>query len=87
LRSGLVEGFLPLPGSGISVFKIAMDLPDPLVGGPLFNELGEVIAVITSVQRQGAVAAFAVTVDSVSELLTAAGVAPRYATVCGNHRS
>jgi hypothetical protein len=74
LRSGLVEGFLSFPESAISGFKIAMDLPDPLAGGPLFNELGEVIAVITSVQRQGAVAAFAVTVDSIGDLLTAAGV-------------
>jgi molecular chaperone DnaK len=74
LGSGVVERFLPFPGPGTSAFKVAMDLSQSLAGGPLFNEFGEVIAIITSAQRQGAAAAFAATVDSVSDLLTEVGV-------------
>src|SRR5262249_10805344 len=54
--SGVIERFRPFPEPGMSVFEIAMDLPESQVGGPLFNELGEVVAVITSARRPGAVA-------------------------------
>lgn len=74
VTSGLIEKFLPSPESGIGMFKVAMDLGGIPVGGPLLNEFGEVVGVITHGEGDTGATVSAAMVDSVSDLLTAVGV-------------
>jgi molecular chaperone DnaK len=74
VTSGLIEKFLPSPESGIGMFKVAMDVGGIPVGGPLLNEFGEVIGVITRVQSDEDATVSVATADSMSDLLIAVEV-------------
>jgi hypothetical protein len=74
VTSGLIEKFLPSPESGVGMFKVAMDIGGIPVGGPLLNEFGKVIGVITRVQGDEDATVTAATADSMSDLLIAVEV-------------
>lgn len=71
LLPGIVEKFEPFPEHGLQLYKTDLRLPPEAAGGPLLNELGEVIGVL--VLRSEEQPAFAVTVDSLAPLLASAG--------------
>ncbi|MFD3329071.1 Hsp70 family protein [Streptomyces sp. NPDC058701] len=71
LIPGIVEKFEPFPEHGLQLYKTDLRLPPEAAGGPLLNELGEVIGVL--VLRSEELPAFAVTVDSLAPLLASAG--------------
>jgi molecular chaperone DnaK len=72
LLPGIVEKFESFPEQGLQVHKTDLRMPADAAGGPLLNELGEVIGVL--VLRGQEQPAFAVTVDSLAALLVSAGV-------------
>jgi molecular chaperone DnaK len=76
LVSGLVERFETFPEQGLRLFRTGLQLEPRCSGGPLLNDLGEVIGVLTIGQRTAAAAsdgAFALTVDALNPLLAQAG--------------
>jgi molecular chaperone DnaK len=76
LVSGLVEKFETFPEQGLRLFRTGLLLEPRCSGGPLLNDLGEVIGVLTIGQRTAAAAsdgAFALTVDALNPLLAQAG--------------
>jgi molecular chaperone DnaK len=77
LVSGLVNKFEAFSEWNMRLFKVSLRVPARCSGGPLFNELGEVVGVLTIKDRPGESAAeetcFAQTADSLEPLLAAAG--------------
>jgi molecular chaperone DnaK len=77
LCSGLVNKFESFPEWNIRLFKVGLRLPGRCSGGPLLNDLGEVVGILTVKDRPGEAEAeetcFAQTVDSLEPLLAAAG--------------
>jgi hypothetical protein len=59
------------------LFKVGLRVPARCSGGPLLNDLGEVVGILTTKDRQGESAVeescFAQTADSLEPLLAAAG--------------
>jgi molecular chaperone DnaK len=78
LVSGLVEGFEAFAEQGLRLFRTGLRLESGCSGGPLLNDLGEVIGVLTIGERAAGGAqepAFALTVDALGPLLARAGFA------------
>jgi molecular chaperone DnaK len=77
LLAGVVNKFESFPEWDIRLFKVDLRVPPRSSGGPLLNELGEVVGVLTIKERAGESAAdepcFAQTADSLEPLLSAAG--------------
>ncbi|MFD7909906.1 Hsp70 family protein [Streptomyces sp. NPDC059752] len=71
LLPGIVEKFEVFPEQRLQLFKTDLGLPPEAAGGPLLNELGEVIG--TLALRAESEPAFAVTTDSLAGLLASAG--------------
>ncbi|WP_329174851.1 Hsp70 family protein [Streptomyces sp. NBC_01477] len=71
LRPGIIEKFEPFPEHGLQVYRTDLRLTPAAAGGPLLNELGEVIG--TLVPGGASQPAFAVTADSLAPLLVSAG--------------
>ncbi|MFD3466333.1 Hsp70 family protein [Streptomyces sp. NPDC058682] len=71
LVPGIVEKFEVFPEQRLQLFKTNLGLPPEAAGGPLLNELGEVIG--TLALRAESEPAFAVTTDSLAGLLASAG--------------
>ncbi len=71
LLPGIVEKFEVFPEQRLQLFKTDLGLPPEAAGGPLLNELGEVIG--TLVLRAESEPAFAVTTDALAALLASAG--------------
>ncbi|MFJ6049939.1 Hsp70 family protein [Streptomyces sp. NPDC092307] len=71
LAPGTVEKFEVFPEQRLQLFKIDLTLPADAAGGPLFNELGEVIG--TLALRAESDGVFAVSTDSLAPLLVSAG--------------
>jgi molecular chaperone DnaK len=76
--SGVVNKFESFPEWNIRLFKVGLRVPARYSGGPLFNDLGEVVGILTIKERAGESAAeepcFAQTADSLESLLVAAGL-------------
>jgi molecular chaperone DnaK len=80
LLSGLVDRFETFPEQGLRLFRTGLQLEPRCSGGPLLNDVGEVIGVLTIGQRAAGAAsegAFALTVDALNPLLAQAGFAGR----------
>jgi molecular chaperone DnaK len=80
LVTGLVDGFETFPEQDLRLFRTGLRLEPGCSGGPLLNDLGEVIGVLTIRERSGRGfpdAAFALTIDALNPLLTRAGFARR----------
>jgi molecular chaperone DnaK len=73
LLSGVVDAFEQFPEQGLTLYRMRLRVPPDGNGGPLFNEHGEVIGVLTGSASASGEAAFAVTVDTLAPLLTGAG--------------
>jgi molecular chaperone DnaK len=84
LRSGVVNKFEHFPEWNIRLFKVGLQVPVRYSGGPLLNNLGEVVGILTIKERPGNSSeeetCFAQTADSLDPLLAAAGVNPRTAS-------
>lgn len=77
LYSGIINKFESFPEWNIRLFKVGLRAPARCSGGPLLNDLGEVVAILTIKERTGAPlveeTCFAQTADSLEPLLAAAG--------------
>jgi molecular chaperone DnaK len=77
LFSGLVNKFESFPELGVRVLKVGLRVPARYSGGPLLNDLGEVVGILTIKDRPGEPvveeSCFAQTADSLEPLLAAAG--------------
>jgi molecular chaperone DnaK len=77
LFSGLVNKFESFPEWSIRLLKVGLRVPARYSGGPLLNDLGEVVGILTIKDRAGETApeetCFAQTADSLEPLLAAAG--------------
>jgi molecular chaperone DnaK len=62
LTSGVVDQFEAFPEEGLNVLKTSLQAPAECSGGPLLNDLGEVVGILTT--KEGADRAFAITVDA-----------------------
>ncbi|MET7718578.1 Hsp70 family protein [Streptomyces sp. NPDC005407] len=71
LVTGIVEKFEAFPEHGLQLFRTDLELPSEAGGGPLLNELGEVVGLLA--QRGSGKATFAISVDSLAPLLASAG--------------
>ncbi|MEU1196728.1 Hsp70 family protein [Streptomyces sp. NPDC005813] len=71
LVAGIVQGFEAFAEYGLKLFRTDLELPPEAGGGPLLNELGEVVGLL--VQRGSGAATFAISVDSLAPLLASAG--------------
>ena len=71
LVAGIVQGFESFPEYDLKLFRTDLELPSAAGGGPLLNELGEVVGML--VQRGSGAATFAISVDSLASLLASAG--------------
>jgi tetratricopeptide (TPR) repeat protein len=78
LVAGVVQRFESFPEWQVRLFRVGLRVPAWYTGGPLFNDLGEVVGVLTLKERAGgsvaAEACFAQTADSLEPLLTVAGL-------------
>ncbi len=83
LFSGVVNKFEAFPEWNIRLFKVGLQVPARYSGGPLLNDLGEVVGLLTLKEEAGGPAAeepcFALTADSLEPLLAAAGLNTRLA--------
>ncbi|WUH91064.1 Hsp70 family protein [Streptomyces sp. NBC_00433] len=71
LVPGIIEKFEAFPEQGLHLYRTDLRLPAAAAGGPLLNELGEVIgALAPGGETQPA---FAITADSLAPLLAGAG--------------
>jgi molecular chaperone DnaK len=76
LVTGLVDRFEAFPEQGLRLFRTGLRLDLRSSGGPLLNDLGEVIGVLTIGEQAAGGAqegAFALTVDALRPLLAQAG--------------
>ncbi|MFJ8504460.1 Hsp70 family protein [Streptomyces avermitilis] len=71
LVAGIVQGFESFPEYELKLFRTDLELPAEAGGGPLFNELGEAVAMVAP--RESGTTAFAISVDSLAPLLASAG--------------
>ncbi|WP_405807022.1 Hsp70 family protein [Streptomyces sp. NBC_00210] len=71
LVTGIVQGFESFPEYDLKLFRTDQELPPETGGGPLLNELGEVVGML--VQRGSGATTFAISVDSLAPLLASAG--------------
>jgi len=71
LVAGIVQGFESFPEHDLKLLRTDLELPFGAGGGPLFNELGEVVGMLA--QRGTGAATFAISVDSLASLLASAG--------------
>ncbi|WP_456320004.1 Hsp70 family protein [Phytohabitans suffuscus] len=62
LTSGVVDRFEAFPEEGLNLLKTSLRAPAKYSGGPLLNDLGEVVGILTT--KQGVDGAFAITVDA-----------------------
>lgn len=82
MRPGTAEKFEHFPEDGLRLVRVGVvDVAAQDSGGPLFNELGEVVGVLTIPDRPAAGASgssgvFALATDVLEGLLTAAGLDP-----------
>ncbi|EIV92596.1 molecular chaperone [Frankia sp. QA3] len=84
LRDGTVEKFEHFPDEDLYLVQTGITLPAAASGGPLFNDSGEVVAVLTIPERPGTGAGpppaqsgvFALSADALVPLLAAAGTDP-----------
>ncbi len=72
---GVIDRFETFPAEGLRVFRTGLRLPPRASGGPLLNDLGEVLGVLSIPERLAGEGAFAVTVDALDPVLSAAGYA------------
>jgi molecular chaperone DnaK len=79
--SGLVNKFESFPEWNMRLLKVGLAVPVRDSGGPVLNDLGEVVGILTVKDRAGESAAeetcFAQTADSLEPLLAAAGFKTR----------
>ncbi|MCF3134404.1 Hsp70 family protein [Streptomyces olivochromogenes] len=68
---GTVQGFEAFPEHDLKLFRADLPLTSEAGGGPLLNELGEVIGIL--VQPDAKPTTFALSVDSLAPLLASAG--------------
>lgn len=75
LLAGVVDRFEPFPEQSLRLFKVGLRAPVPalLSGGPLLNDLGEVVGILAIREGASGESCFALTVDSLAPLLGAAG--------------
>jgi molecular chaperone DnaK len=76
LRAGTVERFESFPERDLRLFKTDIPLDAGHSGGPLLNDLGEVVGVLTIPAGRAPGAGFAVTADAVHPLLARTGIDP-----------
>ncbi|GAA3204602.1 hypothetical protein GCM10010532_025830 [Dactylosporangium siamense] len=67
LVDGLVDRLESFPEQGLRLFRIGLQLPASASGGPLVNDLGEVIGVLT-IGGPSAGTTYALTIDSLPDL-------------------
>ncbi len=72
LVTGMVQGIEEFPERGLKLFRTDLELPPDAGGGPLLNELGEVVGLL--VARTSGTATFAISLDSLAPLFASAGV-------------
>ncbi|MFI0481502.1 Hsp70 family protein [Actinomadura sp. 9N215] len=72
LLPGVVDAFESFPEQNLNVFRTGHTLPPDAAGGPLLNDLGEAVGVLTGPPSRPDVA-FAITIDDLAPLLTGAG--------------
>jgi molecular chaperone DnaK len=65
---GLVDGFESFPDEGLRLIRTGLSVPPAGSGGPVVNDLGEVIGVLTVGDRDTG-GAFAITVDALTGLM------------------
>jgi molecular chaperone DnaK len=65
---GLVDGFEAFPDEGLRLVRTGMSVPPAGSGGPLVNDLGEVVGVL-AVGASDTGGAFAITVETLAELV------------------
>ena len=65
---GVVDGFESFPDEGLRLIRTGLSVPPDGSGGPVVNDLGEVIGVLAVGDRDTG-GAFAITVDALSELV------------------
>lgn len=76
LLSGLVDRFELSPEQGHYFFKVGLQVHSPRGGSPLFNDLGEVIGILTAKEHKNADAkeeTFALAIEPLHALLEKAG--------------
>ncbi|WUI04251.1 Hsp70 family protein [Spirillospora sp. NBC_00431] len=74
LLPGVVDAFESFPEQNLNLFRTGHTLPPEAAGGPLLNDLGEAVGVLTGPPGRPDIA-FAVTIDDLAPLLTGAGFA------------
>lgn len=72
LVTGMVQGIEEFPEQGLKLFRTDLELPSGAGGGPLLNELGEVVGLL--VARVPGAATFAISLESLAPLFASAGV-------------
>ncbi|MFC5744475.1 Hsp70 family protein [Actinomadura rugatobispora] len=72
LVSGVVDAFESFPEQDLNLYRVGLRVPPGSAGGPLLNEVGEVIGVLSAPARSER-ASFAITIDTLAPLLTSAG--------------
>ena len=77
-RAGVVDRFESFDEQGLHLFKTSLRAGAESSGGPLRNDLGEVVGVLAVRSGSGSEGAFALTVDALDPVLAAAGF-DRYA--------
>ncbi|AYC40557.1 Chaperone protein DnaK [Streptomyces griseorubiginosus] len=73
LVTGMVQGIEEFSERGLKLFRTDLELPPDAGGGPLLNELGEVVGLLLA--RASGKATFAISLDSLAPLFARAGVA------------
>ena len=76
LRRSVIDALESFPEQDLHLFKTGLRLPPYCSGSPLFNELGEVVGILTIREQNGGTAvdgAFAVAVDALDPLLARVG--------------
>ncbi|OLB67459.1 MAG: hypothetical protein AUI10_00025 [Actinobacteria bacterium 13_2_20CM_2_72_6] len=76
--AGVVDRFESFDEQGLHLFKTSLRAGAESSGGPLLNDLGEVVGVLAVRSGSGSEGAFALTVDALDPVLAAAGF-DRYA--------
>lgn len=72
LVTGMVQGIEEFPERDLKLFRTDLEMPPDAGGGPLLNELGEVVGLL--VARGSGTATFAISLESLAQLFVAAGV-------------
>ena len=72
LVSSVIDAFESFPEQNLRLYRMRLPVSRESGGGPLFNELGEVVGVLT-VPARGSETTYAITLDSLATFLTGAG--------------